>query len=63
MEDLEVGAGRVLVRTRDSDAVARFLLTGTPARDVEITAHGLEDAFVSLTSTTPRTTASTENPR
>ncbi|HEY0950173.1 ABC transporter ATP-binding protein [Nocardioides sp.] len=39
----------VLVRTRDSDAVARHLLTHTDARDLEITSHGLEDAFLSLT--------------
>jgi ABC-2 type transport system ATP-binding protein len=40
----------VVIRTRDSDAVARMLLTATDARDVEITAHGLEEAFVALTS-------------
>ena len=33
----------------DSDAVARFLLTQTSARDLEITAHSLEDAFIALT--------------
>ncbi len=41
------------MHANDSDAVARFLLTRTPATDLEITARGLEDAFVSLTSTTP----------
>ena len=34
---------------RDSDLVARYLLTETLARDLEITTHGLEDAFLSLT--------------
>ena len=34
----------------DSDAVARYLLTATAARDVEIVAHNLEDAFLALTS-------------
>jgi hypothetical protein len=29
--------------------VARRLLTQTPARDLEITARGLEDAFIALT--------------
>ena len=33
----------------DSDAVARYLLTATPAHDVEIVAHNLEDAFLALT--------------
>jgi ABC-2 type transport system ATP-binding protein len=37
------------VHASDSDAVARYLLTETDARDLEITAHGLEDAFLSLT--------------
>jgi hypothetical protein len=32
-----------------SDAVARRLLTQTPARDLEITSRGLEDAFLALT--------------
>jgi ABC-2 type transport system ATP-binding protein len=30
--------------------VARHLLTATPARDVEITTHNLEDAFIELTA-------------
>jgi ABC-2 type transport system ATP-binding protein len=38
------------IQTMDSDAVARFLLTATPARDVEIVTHNLEDAFLALTS-------------
>jgi ABC-2 type transport system ATP-binding protein len=37
----------------DSDAVARYLLTTTAARDVEIVAHNLEDAFLALTSDEP----------
>ena len=41
----------VLVHARDTDAVARHLLTQTPARDLEITASGLEEAFLSLTGT------------
>jgi ABC-2 type transport system ATP-binding protein len=46
---VEVRGDAVLVHTKDSDATARFLLTQTPARDLEITSHGLEDAFISLT--------------
>ncbi|MDF1604200.1 ABC transporter ATP-binding protein [Nocardioides sp. YIM 152315] len=46
---VEVRGDTVLVHTRDSDSIARHLLTRTAARDLEITAHGLEDAFISLT--------------
>ena len=46
---VEVRGDTVLVHTKDSDATARHLLTQTPARDLEITSHGLEDAFISLT--------------
>jgi ABC-2 type transport system ATP-binding protein len=46
---IEVRGESVLVHTRDSDAVARHLLTHTDARDLEITSQGLEDAFLSLT--------------
>ncbi len=46
---VEVRGDTVLVHTKDSDAAARYLLTETPARDLEIAARGLEDAFISLT--------------
>jgi len=46
---VEVRGDSVLLHTKDSDTVARYLLTQTPARDLEITAKGLEDAFLSLT--------------
>jgi ABC-2 type transport system ATP-binding protein len=46
---VEVRGDAVLVHTTDSDAIARHLLTRTTARDLEITSHGLEDAFISLT--------------
>ena len=39
----------------DSDAVARHLLTATPARDLQITSRGLEDAFIALTGDNPMT--------
>jgi ABC-2 type transport system ATP-binding protein len=39
----------VLIHATDSDAVARYLLTSTPARDLEIIARGIEDAFLALT--------------
>lgn len=50
VEQVDVRPESVLVRTQDSDAVARYLLTQTDAGDVEITSHNLEDAFVALTS-------------
>jgi ABC-2 type transport system ATP-binding protein len=59
-ESVEVRGETVLVHASDSDAVARYLLTQTPARDMEITTRGLEDAFIALTSDDtdePRTTA------
>lgn len=49
VESIERRADSVVISTNDSDAVARHLLTATDARDVEITSHNLEDAFVALT--------------
>jgi ABC-2 type transport system ATP-binding protein len=40
------------VHASDSDTVARFLLTATKARDLEITSKNLEDAFLALTTDT-----------
>ncbi|THG33322.1 ABC transporter ATP-binding protein [Naasia lichenicola] len=50
VNSVEVRQDSVLVRAGDSDAVARYLLTQTSAKDVEITSHNLEDAFLALTS-------------
>ena len=52
VDAVEVRGETVLIRAKDSDAVARHLLTETAARDLEITSKGLEDAFISLTGTT-----------
>ena len=52
VEHVEVRGDQVYVRTQDSDLLARHLLTNTDAHDLEITAHGLEDAFLSLTGRT-----------
>ena len=49
VERVELRGEQVYVHARDSDLVARYLLTETLARDLEITTHGLEDAFLSLT--------------
>jgi ABC-2 type transport system ATP-binding protein len=46
---VELRGDRVLIQTTDSDAVARYLLTETKARDLEVVAHNLEDAFLALT--------------
>ena len=50
VRSVEIRGERVLIQTTDSDAVARYLLTATTARDVEIVAHNLEDAFLTLTA-------------
>ena len=49
VDGVEIRGDSVLVHTTDSDSVARHLLTHTPARDLEITAKGIEEAFLSLT--------------
>jgi ABC-2 type transport system ATP-binding protein len=48
-ETVEVRGDTVLVHSTDSDATARYLLTDTLAKDLEITARGIEDAFIALT--------------
>jgi ABC-2 type transport system ATP-binding protein len=48
-EDVEVRGETVLIHSKDSDATARYLLTDTPAKDLEIIARGIEDAFIALT--------------
>ncbi|WP_336632074.1 MULTISPECIES: ABC transporter ATP-binding protein [unclassified Microbacterium] len=50
VDDVELAGERVTIHTKDSDAVARHLLTATAARDVEITAQNLESVFLALTS-------------
>jgi ABC-2 type transport system ATP-binding protein len=48
-EEVEVRGDTVLIHSKDSDATARYLLTTTPAKDLEIVARGIEDAFIALT--------------
>ena len=48
-DTVEVRGDTVLVHSTDSDATARYLLTSTSAKDLEITARGIEDAFIALT--------------
>ncbi|MEE6262305.1 ABC transporter ATP-binding protein [Plantactinospora sonchi] len=52
VESVEVRGDSVLVQAGDSDVVARYLLNQTAARDLEITARNLEDAFLALTTDT-----------
>jgi ABC-2 type transport system ATP-binding protein len=49
VESVDVRGDAVYIHAKDTDAVARHLLTVTSAYDLEITARGLEDAFLSLT--------------
>lgn len=48
-DGVEVRGDTVLIHSGDSDTVARHLLNNTSARDVEITARALEEAFLALT--------------
>ncbi|MEC3916102.1 ABC transporter ATP-binding protein [Nocardia sp. CDC160] len=50
VDQVEQRGDRIIVRAKDSDVVARYLLTATPAVDLEISAHNLEDAFLALTT-------------
>ncbi|WP_062991233.1 ABC transporter ATP-binding protein [Nocardia anaemiae] len=50
IDDVELRGDRIIVHTKDSDAVARYLLTQTAAVDLEITSHNLESAFLALTT-------------
>jgi ABC-2 type transport system ATP-binding protein len=49
-DSAEIRGETVLIHASDSDSVARFLLTQTAAKDLEIIARGIEDAFIALTS-------------
>jgi ABC-2 type transport system ATP-binding protein len=63
VDSVEVRGDQVLVHASDSDAVARYLLTRTPARDLEITSRNLEDAFVALTASTAAAPTATPDGR
>ena len=56
VDAVEVRGDSVLVTARDTDGVARHLLTRTGARDLEITSRNLEQAFLTLTADTIGTT-------
>ncbi|BCJ48075.1 ABC transporter ATP-binding protein [Actinoplanes ianthinogenes] len=50
VESSEVRGDTVYLHGRDTDEIARYLLTRTAARDLEITSRNLEDAFLTLTA-------------
>ncbi|WP_295832350.1 ABC transporter ATP-binding protein [uncultured Microbacterium sp.] len=50
VDSVEAAGERITVHTRNSDALARHLLTSTTARDLEITAQNLESVFLTLTA-------------
>jgi ABC-2 type transport system ATP-binding protein len=60
VESVDVRGDSVLVHGTDSDAIARYLLTCTRARDLEITSRNLEDAFLALTGDDAPTVPTTE---
>jgi ABC-2 type transport system ATP-binding protein len=59
-ESAEIRGDTVLVHATDSDAVARYLLTSTPAKDLEVTTRGIEDAFLALTGDAATTGSSSQ---
>ncbi|HXS62259.1 MAG TPA: ABC transporter ATP-binding protein [Streptosporangiaceae bacterium] len=62
-DSVEVRGDTVYIHANDSDSVARYLLTQTAAKDLEIAARGLEDAFIALTSDATQETVSTGGAR
>jgi ABC-2 type transport system ATP-binding protein len=59
-DSVELRGEIVRIHSKDSDAVARYLLTQTDAHDLEIESRGIEDAFIALTADAqddPTTTA------
>jgi ABC-2 type transport system ATP-binding protein len=60
VDSVELRGDTVLIQARDSDEVARYLLSRTKAKDLEITARGIEDAFIALTGDGDDQAANTE---
>jgi len=50
VERAEARASTIVLTCDDSDSALRALLQRTDARDIEVSAHGLEDAFLALTT-------------
>jgi ABC-2 type transport system ATP-binding protein len=58
-DSVEVRGDTVLIHSSNSDAVAKYLLNSTQARDLEITSRGIEDAFIALTGDEPEPSIAT----
>nr|WP_315774217.1 ABC transporter ATP-binding protein [Rhodococcus kroppenstedtii] len=52
VDDVRSHGDRIVVHSTRSDLVARYLLSATDARDLEIVPRSLEDAFLALTTDT-----------
>ena len=50
VDTAEIRGDTIYLHGRDTDPIARFLLTDTAARDLEITSRNLEEAFLTLTA-------------
>jgi ABC-2 type transport system ATP-binding protein len=50
VDSVQLKGDTVVVHGQDTDAAARYLLNRTDARDLEITSHNLEEAFLALTA-------------
>lgn len=50
VDSVETRGGTVLLHCSDSDSALRALLAATDAHDIEVTARGLEEAFIALTT-------------
>jgi ABC-2 type transport system ATP-binding protein len=59
VDSVELRGDTVFIHASDSDTVARYLLTMTAARNLEITSRNLEDAFIALTAATVAETVTT----
>ncbi len=53
VDSVETRGESVLLQCSDSDAALRMLVANTTAHDIEVVAHGLEDAFIALTTELP----------
>ena len=59
-DSVELRGEIVRIHSKDSDAVARYLLTQTDAHDLEIESRGIEDAFIADAQDDPTTTTAGE---
>jgi ABC-2 type transport system ATP-binding protein len=50
VDSVETRGDSVLLQCSNSDAALRALVANTTAHDIEVVAHGLEDAFIALTT-------------